>query len=423
MKILWLCNMIPSAVSSARGAGSGGGLWIDHVLEDIRAQKGITLRLLCPGGEETGRVDGQTDYALFTEGAPQHYRKPLEDRFCEMLASFAPDVIHIWGTEYGHTLAMVNAAWRLNLQSRVVISIQGLCSIYARHYSEGVPEKICRRYSLRDFLKQDNIIGQRRRFAQRGKLECMALEKTGHVIGRTDWDRAATAQINPSRIYHFCSETLRQPFYEGCWQYAGCTKHRIFSSSSVYPVKGFHYLLEAMPAILREYPDAEICVTGGSFFAHSFAAKQKQSYYHRYLARLARKNHLEDKIHFLGQLDAQRMKQAFLDANVFVLPSTIENSPNSLGEAMLLGVPCVAADVGGVANMMQPGQGYVYQSTAPYMLAEYVLEVFRQQSRAEAMGRAARVQAQKTHDPQKNLQDLLHIYTEIAQGECAWNIR
>ena len=59
---------------------------------------------------------------------------------------------------------------------------------------------------------------------------------------------------------------------------------------------------------------------------------------------------MEDKIEFLGRLSAEGMKQAYLDANVFVMPSTIENSPNSLGEAMLLGVPCVAADVGGVAE-------------------------------------------------------------------------
>ena len=413
MKIVWLCNMIPSAVNQSRGGG--GGLWLDHVLEDIRVQKDITLRLFCPGGTETGRVDKQVEYVLFTEGEAHLYSEQLEERFYRELKAFQPDVIHIWGTEYGHTLAMVNAAQRLGLENRVAISIQGLCSIYARHYCEGVPEAVCHRYSLRDFLKRDNLLGQQRRFTQRGKLECKALEKAGNVIGRTDWDRAITGQINPNRVYHFCNETLRQPFYEDTWQYAACRKHRIFISSCAYAIKGFHYLLEAMPLVLAQYPDAEIAVTGDSFFKTSLTAKLRQDYYHRYLARLADQNKLGDRIRFLGALSAQQMKQAFLDCNVFVLPSTIENSPNSLGEAMLLGVPCVAADVGGVSNMLHPGQGYVYQSTAPYMLAHYITEVFRQQERAEEMGAQARLQALETHNPEKNMRDLLEIYRLIAE--------
>ena len=413
MKIVWLCNMIPSAVNQSRGGG-GGGLWLDHVLEDIRVQKDITLRLFCPGGTETGRVDKQVEYVLFTEGEAHVYSEQLEERFYRELKAFQPDVIHIWGTEYGHTLAMVNAAQRLGLENRVAISIQGLCSIYARHYCEGVPEAVCHRYSLRDFLKRDNLLGQQRRFTQRGKLECKALEKAGHVIGRTDWDRAITGQINPNRGYHFCNETLRQPFYEDTWRYAACRKHRIFISSCAYAIKGFHYLLEAMPLVLAEFPDAEIAVTGDSFFKTSLPARLRQDYYHRYLARLADQNKLRDRIRFLGALSAPQMKQAFLDCNVFVLPSTVENSPNSLGEAMLLGVPCVAADVGGVSNMLHPGQGYVYQSTAPYMLAHYITEVFRQQERAEKMGAQARLQARETHNPEKNMRDLLEIYRLIA---------
>jgi len=98
-----------------------------------------------------------------------------------------------------------------------------------------------------------------------------------------------------------------------------------------------------------------------------------------------------------------------------VLPSTIENSPNALGEAMLLGVPCVASDVGGVITMMNHGtEGYVYPSTAPYMLAHYIKKIFAQAEQAAALGNEARSHARRIHDPEKNLRDLLAIYHEIS---------
>lgn len=417
MKVIWLCSMIPGPVREKLDGRTGGALWVEHVLSDIRQRENTTLRLLCPGQEGSGQLDQRTSYALFREGKAYVYSSRLEEWFTRELEAFSPDVIHIWGTEYGHSLAMVNAAKNAGMEKRTVISIQGLCGIYARHYCEGLPHWVCRRSSFRDFLRQDNVLRQQHKFELRGKLERVALERTCHVIGRTDWDRAITQQYNPNVVYHFCNETLRQCFYQGIWRYHDCKKHRIFISSCLYPLKGFHYLLEAFETVLTEFPDATICVPGQSIFPANLEQRIRQEYYCGYMERFCRERGLTDKITFLGTLSAEQMKAAFLEANVFVMPSTIENSPNSLGEAMLLGVPCVAADVGGVSNLLHPGEGYVYQSTAPYMLAHYIMEVFRQQDKAEQMGRRASSHARQTHDPEKNMEALLSTYREIAGKE------
>ena len=110
------------------------------------------------------------------------------------------------------------------------------------------------------------------------------------------------------------------------------------------------------------------------------------------------------------------MKAAFLEANVFVLPSTIENSPNSMGEAMLLGVPCVAADVGGVSTLLKnEEEGFVVPSGEVQLLADSICRIFAMEAEAERMGRAAREHALRTHDPEKNLCDLLEIYRELQE--------
>lgn len=411
MKLLWLCNLMPGDVKrQVSGDPAAGGLWMDHVLAGLR-QRGLTLHILCPGDGKAGALDDRCSYATFREGLPHRYLPELEVWFRQELEAFRPEVIHIWGTEYAHTLAMVNAVEARNLLDHAVVSIQGLCSVYSGHYAEGVPSQIQRACTFRDAVRRDNIRQQQKKFALRGALEVEALRKVRHVTGRTDWDRACTAKIHPEATYHFCNETLREEFYSGQWRYELCQAHRVFASSCVYPVKGFHYLLEAFAGVARDYPDATLAVPGRSFLT---ADRLHRTAYQRYLADMARELGVAEKIEFLGSLSAQGMKEAFLGCNVFVLPSTIENSPNSLGEAMLLGVPCIASNVGGVTNLLSaPAEGYVYQSTAPYMLEYYLRQVFTLGAEAAVLGQAARDHALATHDPQRNLDTLLAIYQTL----------
>ena len=123
---------------------------------------------------------------------------------------------------------------------------------------------------------------------------------------------------------------------------------------------------------------------------------------------------------FLPPLKPEQMKEQYLKSNVFVSPSSIENSPNSLGEAMMLGVPCVSSLVGGVGNMLQNEvEGYVYQHDAPYMLAYYVMKIFNMQENdaaaLDAMTNAASLHAGQLFDRRTNAENMLEIYERIAQ--------
>ena len=415
MKLLWLCNSAPGVVRSAISGNPASAVnWVDHVLSGLRGQ-GVTVRILFRGSGGEGTLDNGCSFASFPETLPYVYRPELETRFREEIRAFQPDVIHSWGVEYDHALAMVNAAETEGMLPHMAASIQGLCGFIAEHYTDGIPEKVQNSNTFRDFVRKDNILQQKEKFVLRGKLEAEAIRKLHHVIGRTDWDRSCTAMLNPGVQYHFCNETLREPFYEDCWSYKACRKHRVFASSCAYPVKGFHYLLEAFGEVLKTYPDATLAVTGRSFLPGDFKGKLRRGAYEKYMGSLVKHYHLEEKIQFLGNLSAEEMKAAYLNANVFALPSTIENSPNSLGEAMLLGVPCVASDVGGVTNLMeQDTEGFLYPSARSDLLARHILELFAMEEEAAALGQAARAHAMVTHDPEKNLQTLMEIYRELA---------
>ena len=418
MRLLILSNSIPGVIRSAlSGRPESQVFWLDSVIAGLRRQNGVALEVLCLGKlPAEGSVDEGFSYLVFPCKNIYRPSPELEGLFARRLEAFRPDVVHIWGTEFAHTLAMLRACRDRGLLDKTVVSIQGLCYACAEHYTDGLPVAVVNAFTFRDFIRMDNIRLQKRKFALRGKNEIEALRLARHVIGRTPWDFSCTEKINPERVYHFCNETLRDAFYTGQWHYESCRKHRIFASSCVYPVKGFHYLLEAMAIVAKTYPDVTLAVPGKSFLNLTGADRLREDGYHRYLARMAKKLGLADKLEFLGTCSADEMKAAFLEANVFVLPSTIENSPNSMGEAMLLGVPCVAADVGGVSTLLKKEEeGFVVPSGQVGLLADSICRSFAMEAEAERMGRAAREHALQTHDPEKNLRDLLEIYREFQE--------
>jgi len=422
MKILWLTNIpLPEASKLINGFSLPYGGWLDSASESLSAIKDISLSVAFPmrGDEQIRIIVGEKiEFYAFSPNNNKFKDMLIQERqFEEILNKVEPDIVHIYGTEYPYSLVMIDKCNSKNIRS--IISIQGLVSVIAKHYLGSIPPKIQKRFTFRDFVRQDNLEQQRRKFASRGKFEIEAIQKAKNIIGRTTWDRACTLQINTDVHYHFCNETLRNEFYKHVWSLDNCEKHSIFISQGSYPIKGLHFMLEAMPIILHRFPDAKLYIAGPNFVkSDTVEEKLRMSSYGKFIKEIIRKNHLMDKIEFTGLLDEKQMCKKYLSANVFVCPSAIENSPNSLGEAMILGVPCVASDVGGVTDMMKHREdGFVYQVDAPYMLAYYVGEIFDNKKSTRIFGKNAREHALKTHDKEKNLERLLSIYSEvIAQG-------
>lgn len=419
MKVLWFCNFILPGVAKALSveAPSGGG-WVSGAAQALMQNEGVELSVCFPqsfsGELLTGMVGKLRYYGFPCAPKAAHIYDVSTQKWQEkILATEKPDIVHIWGAEFASSLAMVNA---FRCPAKTIINIQGLCGYIAKHSSAHLPYRDCVRYTLRDFLRKDRIIDQQKNFGLRGKLEAEALGKVGHVIGRTRWDQACVRQLAPKARYHKCNETLRRSFYEnaGSWSPDSCEKHSIFVSQASCSLKGFHMVLEAMPEILKRYPDAKLYTTGKDPFMVPF---YRVSGYQRLLKRKICKLGLQGRVFFVGDLKEEDMCQRFLKANVFVSASSIENSPNSVGEAMMLGVPTVASFVGGTMDLLCDGEeGFLYQSDAPYMLADHVCSVFGDDENALKMGKNASRHALQTHDVQENLNTLLKIYCEVSQN-------
>jgi glycosyltransferase involved in cell wall biosynthesis len=354
------------------------------------------------------------DYYIFREDTanPENYDASMEESIGAIIDDFKPDLVHIFGTEYPHTLACVRA---YNNPERTLIGIQGLCSVYAGEYMADLPLSVQKKKTLRDILKKDGLVEQQEKFIKRGENEKEALAMVGHVTGRTDFDREWTLKFAPKAVYHFMNETLRDEFYKDTWNIDRIERYSIFISQGNYPIKGLHYVLEVLPDIIDEYEETVVYVAGDIITAHdSLKDKIKISGYGKYILKLIKDNHLEEHVKFLGRLEADKMCARFLKTHVFICPSSIENSPNSVGEAMLLGVPVVSSDVGGVHNLLcDKKDGILYPKNKTNYLKNAVLSIFDDDKLAMSLSSNAREHALVTHNPETNYQRLLEIYNEI----------
>lgn len=332
--------------------------------------------------------------------------KGYENCWKQIVKEENPDVIHLHGTEYPWGKSFVDNCG----PDRVVVSIQGLLSAYYYYYYGLTKNEIRKNFTLYSILRGGILKGYRN-FKSGGEREIALLRKVQHVIGRTSWDEARTWGINPKAKYHFCNEILRKEFYDGEeWMYEHCQPHTIFLSQAGYPIKGLHQVLRALPIVLREYPDTQLRIAGQNILLRDSVRRWlTYSDYGRIINRMIRKNGFENHVKFVGQLNAAGMKKELLSANLFVIPSTIENSPNSLGEAEILGTPCVASYVGGIPDMMKGNEDCLYRFEETEMLAKKICNVFSDHKYFRDM----KAEARARHDAPTNAKRLMEIYKEI----------
>ena len=416
MKIVWITNaLLPEAearlIGQAELKGSGG--WIQGLAERLSAQDGILLFIvaLSPLVKDITKIQGKaiTHYAIPSVG-DKTYHKCYEGAFRKIYHEVEPDVVHIHGTEYPHTLAAVNGCG----SDKVVISIQGLLSASYPHYYEGLSRTTIFLSSTPASILRNGIMKGYRDFRHRSRYEVEAISKARHIIGRTSWDKTEVTRINSKVDYHYGGEILRTEFYDGdIWKYDKCVPHSIFLSQAGYPLKGLHQVLRAMPLVMRHYPDTTIRIAGADITRSSGGWKEllKLSDYGNIIRKMISKYHLQGSVTFTGSLNAEEMKLKYLRSNVFICPSSIENSPNSLAEAQILGVPMLASYVGGIPDMMLGDEEHLYRFEEIEMLAQKIVALFGQADNicTEPMRQAAL----QRHNPEKIVEELLETYKAI----------
>ena len=139
--------------------------------------------------------------------------------------------------------------------------------------------------------------------------------------------------------------------------------------------KGVQHLIDAVPEVLRSFPDAHFVLAG----------QREKVFGERVFERLLPKiSALEDHLLFPGQLPAGQLAEFFSALDVLVVPSI--NSTESFGivqvEAMHFGTPVVASDLPGVREPVRTtGMGELATPGDPASLAAAISKVLRDRAR------------------------------------------
>ena len=336
-------------------------------------------------------------------------------KYKKVIDEFKPDIIHVHGTE--KNLAQIQNFIK---EIPVVISIQGLltgCKPYTFNYLE---RRYTRKFqTLKNYLGWGGVALMHKNICKGTKYEENILNNGKYFIGRTHWDKSYILFHNPQAKYFQGEELLRDEFYQSAnsWDISKCKRHSIFMPAGFNPIKGLHMAIETIYLLKQYFSDVELVVPG---LSENLLTKSKLinriwgEEYIIYIKHLVEKYHLKNNITFLPKLDARGMIKQMQQANVFLSPSSIDNSPNAVGESTMIGIPIVTTPVGGVPSFMTDGKTALFAPAGdPYTMAYQIKRIFENDELATNLSANAYQLALIRHDKVKTAEQYLNIYHTI----------
>ncbi len=414
LRVLWTVNIVlPSVAVEFNLAATPYGGWLTQMLEQLATLPefviGVAMRSPVMKLHKVEH-NGITYYA-----APQSKNNiyDIAEATCaEVLRDFDPDILHAHGSEMYYTRRFFRA-----FVGPRILSLQGVINGIAPYQLGRLPivSMLLNPFRPRRFLIAFSlIINERFRFRPRLMVERETFQLANYIVGRTLWDHAHTLALNPGAHYIHCGEVLRAPFYKRKWTIEDCRHRSIFIGNSSSPLKGAHIAMRALALLRLRYSDVKVFFAGPDPRTMSRFSIRGQLGYQAYLLSLIEELKLNDLVFFTGQLTAEEMADRMCGAHVYLLPSLIENSPNTLGEAMAMGVPSVAAFVGGVPSMVaDEKEALLYRADDPVMLAFQIGRLFDDSALCKRLGAASRHRAMEAHNAQSNLDLLVTAYRRI----------
>jgi len=170
--------------------------------------------------------------------------------------------------------------------------------------------------------------------------------------------------------------------------------------SRLEKVKGYHYLINAIPTILEKHPDTQFVLIG--------EGKYKDS-----LLKLARKLHVEDRVTFTGKVEDVSVALELID--IFVHPCIWnEGFGIAVLEAMAAGKPIIASNLGGLYALVKEGvNGWLISSKDHIVLADSVNRLLTDTLLYKRMSENSYALARETFSMERMTSEIIKVYEDV----------
>ena len=173
----------------------------------------------------------------------------------------------------------------------------------------------------------------------------------------------------------------------------------IITVARLHPQKGHRFLVEIIPQILNVAPQAQFLFVGEGGLQSE-------------LQTLVSQAGLDDTVHFLGV--RQDIPKLLALSDLFVLPSLWEGLPNSVLEAMAVGVPVVATNVDGCPEVILDGEtGILVPPSDPGALAKAICRLLQNEALRASMTGAARARVASVFSQDANISAYVDLYQNL----------
>jgi glycosyltransferase involved in cell wall biosynthesis len=262
--------------------------------------------------------------------------------------------------------------------------------------------------SIQDTLLKRSFYNDYYIWKKRARREEVIVRNAKNFFGRTEWDSRMVKLFNNEANYFHCDEVLRPAFYNNQWEYKKNGLMTLVTTINPTLYKGLDTVLETAE-LLKE--------TFRVSFQWKILGIRSDNKLVKLLEKIKMKEFSKHNVIFLGPKSEAEVVSELKSSDIFIHPSHIDNSPNSVCEAMLMGMPVIASNVGGIPSLVQHNvTGFLFNSNDPFELASMIIDIGKNESQVLEITKKSREVAMTRHNYETIIERVVDTYKQILKA-------